>query len=185
MIYTDLRDFLAKLERENELKRIQVDVNPRLEITEICDRTLRLGGPALLFERPTGYDIPVLGNLFGTPHRVAMGMGQESVAALREIGKLLAYLKEPEPPKGLRDVWEKFPVLKQVLNMNPKIVSRAVCQEHILAADEVDLGSLPIQTCWPGDAGPLPASSRTNFHELHKINNPVEYFFRNSMFNLT
>jgi 4-hydroxy-3-polyprenylbenzoate decarboxylase len=155
MIYTDLRDFLAKLERENELKRIQVDVNPRLEITEICDRTLRLGGPALLFERPTGYDIPVLGNLFGTSRRVAMGMGQESVAALREIGKLLAYLKEPDPPKGLRDVWEKFPVLKQVLNMNPKIVSRAACQEHILAADEVDLSSFPIQTCWPGDAGPL------------------------------
>jgi len=111
MIYTDLRDFLDKLERENELKRIRMEVDPRLEMTEICDRTLRAGGPALLFERPTGHSVPVLGNLFGTPQRVALGMGQDSVAALREVGKLLAYLKEPEPPKGFRDAWEKFPVL--------------------------------------------------------------------------
>ncbi len=155
MIYTDLRDFLAKLEREDELKRIEVEVNPRLEMTEICDRTLRIGGPALLFERPTGHSVPVLGNLFGTPRRVAMGMGQDSVAALREVGKLLAYLKEPEPPKGFKDAWEKFPVLKQVLNMAPKVVSRAPCQEHVIAGDDVDLGTLPIQTCWPEDAAPL------------------------------
>jgi len=155
MIYTDLRDFLAKLEREDELKRIKVEVDPRLEMTEICDRTLRIGGPALLFERPTGHSVPVLGNLFGTPRRVALGMGQDSVAALREVGKLLAYLKEPEPPKGFKDAWEKFPVLKQVLNMAPKVVSRAPCQEHVLAGDDVDLGTLPIQTCWPEDAAPL------------------------------
>jgi len=155
MIYTDLRDFLAKLERENELKRIKVAVDPRLEMTEICDRTLRAGGPALLFERPTGHSVPVLGNLFGTPRRVALGMGQDSVAALREVGKLLAYLKEPEPPKGFKDAWEKFPVLKQVLNMAPKVVTRAPCQEHVLAGDDVDLGTLPIQTCWPEDAAPL------------------------------
>ncbi|MEJ2566565.1 MAG: UbiD family decarboxylase, partial [Gammaproteobacteria bacterium] len=155
MIYTDLRDFLAKLERENELKRIQLEVDPRLEMTEICDRTLQAGGPALLFERPTGHTIPVLGNLFGTPRRVALGMGQESVAALREVGELLAYLKEPEPPKGFKDAWEKFPVLKQVLNMAPKIVARAACQEHVLTGDDIDLGRWPIQTCWPGDAGPL------------------------------
>jgi len=155
MIYTDLRDFLAKLERENELKRIKMEVDPRLEMTEVCDRTLRAGGPALLFERPTGHSIPVLGNLFGTPRRVALGMGQDSVAALREVGKLLAYLKEPEPPKGFKDAWEKFPVLKQVLNMAPKVVSRAPCQEHVLAGDDVDLGTLPIQTCWPEDAAPL------------------------------
>jgi 4-hydroxy-3-polyprenylbenzoate decarboxylase len=155
MIYTDLRDFLAKLERENELKRIKVEVDPRLEMTEICDRTLRVGGPALLFERPTGHSIPVLGNLFGTPHRVALGMGQDSVAALREVGKLLAYLKEPEPPKGFKDAWEKFPVLKQVLNMAPKLVTRAPCQEYVLAGDDVDLATLPIQTCWPEDAAPL------------------------------
>jgi 4-hydroxy-3-polyprenylbenzoate decarboxylase len=155
VIYTDLRDFLAKLERENELKRIQLEVDPRLEMTEICDRTLQAGGPALLFERPTGHTIPVLGNLFGTPRRVALGMGQESVAALREVGELLAYLKEPEPPKGFKDAWEKFPVLKQVLNMAPKIVARAACQEHVLTGDDIDLGRWPIQTCWPGDAGPL------------------------------
>jgi 4-hydroxy-3-polyprenylbenzoate decarboxylase len=155
MIYTDLRDFLAKLEGENELKRIKVEVDPRLEMTEICDRTLRAGGPALLFERPAGHSIPVLGNLFGTPRRVALGMGRDSVGALRELGKLLAYLKEPEPPKGFKDAWEKFPVLKQVLNMSPKIVGRAVCQEHVLVGDEIDLGEWPIQTCWPDDAGPL------------------------------
>jgi 4-hydroxy-3-polyprenylbenzoate decarboxylase len=132
-----------------------MEVNPRLEMTEICDRTLRSGGPALLFERPTGHSVPVLGNLFGTPRRVALGMGQDSVAALREVGKLLAYLKEPEPPKGFRDAWEKFPVLKQVLNMAPKLVTRAPCQEHVLAGDDVDLATLPIQTCWPEDAAPL------------------------------
>lgn len=155
MIYTDLRDFLAKLEQEGELKRIHVTVDPCLEMTEICDRTLRANGPALLFENPKGHTIPVLGNLFGTPRRVAMGMGQGSVGALREVGKLLAYLKEPEPPKGFKDVWEKFPVFKQVLNMAPKVVSRAPCQEHVLTNDEVDLTKLPIQTCWPDDAGPL------------------------------
>jgi len=155
MIYSDLRDFLIKLEREKELKRITMEVDPRLEMTEICDRTLRAGGPALLFERPTGHSVPVLGNLFGTPRRVALGMGQDSVAALREVGKLLAYLKEPDPPRGFKDAWDKFPVFKQVLNMAPKVVSRAPCQEHVLAGDEVDLGKLPIQTCWPDDAGPL------------------------------
>ncbi len=155
MNYADLRDFLAKLEREGELKRITAEVDPYLEMTEICDRTLRAGGPALLFENPKGHTIPVLGNLFGTPRRVALGMGQDSVAALREVGKLLAYLKEPEPPKGFKDAWEKFPVFKQVLNMAPKVVSRAPCQEHVLEGDEVDLEKLPIQTCWPDDAGPL------------------------------
>ena len=155
MNYADLRDFLAKLEREGELKRITAEVDPHLEMTEICDRTLRVGGPALLFENPKGHTIPVLGNLFGTPRRVALGMGQDSVTALRDVGKLLAYLKEPEPPKGFKDAWEKFPVFKQVLNMAPKVVSRAPCQEHVLEGDEVDLAKLPIQTCWPGDAGPL------------------------------
>ena len=155
MIYTDLRDFLDKLEQEGECKRIAAEVDPVLEMTEICDRTLRAGGPALLFESPKGHSIPVLGNLFGTPRRVALGMGQDSVAALREMGKLLAYLKEPEPPKGLKDAWEKLPVFKQVLNMAPKVVSRAPCQENVLEGGDVDLAGLPIQTCWPGDAGPL------------------------------
>ncbi len=155
MKYKDLRDFLAQLEKQGELKRIEAEVDPRLEMTEVCDRLLKAGGPAVLFEKPRGHAIPVLGNLFGTPRRVAMGMGQDSVEALREVGKLLAYLKEPDPPKGLRDAWEKLPVLKQVLNMAPKELSRAPCQEIVWEGKDVDLDRLPIQTCWPDDAGPL------------------------------
>ena len=124
-------------------------------MTEICNRTLKQGGPALLFENPTGYNIPVLGNLFGTPRRVAMGMGAESVTELRGIGELLATLKEPEPPKGMKDAWEKFPLYKQVLNMAPKLVSSPPCQEIVRQGDEIDLSVFPIQTCWPEDAAPL------------------------------
>lgn len=155
MHYSDLRDFIAQLEKRGELKRISVEVDPRLEMTEICDRVLRAGGPAILFEKPKGHTIPVLGNLFGTVRRVALGMGEESAQALREVGKLLAYLKEPEPPKGLKDAWDKLPVLKQVMNMQPKLVSTAPCQEQVWEGDDVDLSRLPIQTCWPQDAGPL------------------------------
>jgi 4-hydroxy-3-polyprenylbenzoate decarboxylase len=172
MHYSDLRDFIGQLERLGELKRVAVEVSPRLEMTEICDRVLRQGGPALLFERPSGHSIPVLGNLFGTVRRVALAMGVEDIASLREIGKLLAYLREPDPPKGLRDVWEKLPLLKQVLNMQPKVLSSAPCQEIIWHGKDVDLSRLPVQTCWPGDAGPLitwgltvtrgPAKSRQN-----------------------
>ncbi len=155
MAYADLRDFLGQLERRGELKRIAAAVSPRLEMTEICDRVLRAGGPALLFERPAGFGIPVLANLFGSVRRVALGMGAEDNASLREIGKLLAYLREPDPPKGLRDAWEKLPILKQVLAMQPKLVSSAPCQALIREGKDVDLGALPVQTCWPGDAGPL------------------------------
>jgi 4-hydroxy-3-polyprenylbenzoate decarboxylase len=155
MKYSDLRDFLSQLEQLGELRRISVPVNPRLEMTEICDRTLKKGGPALLFENPVGFDMPVLGNLFGTPERVAMAMGAESVAALREVGELLAFLKEPDPPKGMRDAWEKLPVYRKVLNMAPKQLGSAACQEVVFEGEQVDLGRLPIQTCWPGDAGPL------------------------------
>ena len=155
MKYKDLRDFIAQLEQRGELKRIQYAADPDLEITEICDRTLKQEGPALLFESPKGYDIPLLGNLFGTPHRVAMGMGEESVAALRELGKLLAYLKEPEPPKGMKDAWEKAPIFKQVLNMAPKMVKKPACQEVVYRGEEVDLGRYPIQRCWPEDVAPL------------------------------
>ncbi|MCC6916901.1 4-hydroxy-3-polyprenylbenzoate decarboxylase [Nitrosomonas sp.] len=155
MKYKDLRDFLAQLEQRGDLKRVGIEVDPRLEMTEICDRLLKQAGPAVLFERPAGHTIPVLGNLFGTPERVALGMGQTSVSALREVGKLLAYLKEPDPPKGLRDAWEKLPVLKQVLNMAPRQLSNAPCQEIVWEGTEVDLGKLPIQTCWPGDVAPL------------------------------
>jgi 4-hydroxy-3-polyprenylbenzoate decarboxylase len=137
------------------LKRVGAEVDPYLELTEICDRVLRAGGPAILFEKPKGHTIPVLGNLFGTPERVALGMGEESVQALREVGKLLAYLKEPEPPKGLKDAWDKLPVLKQVLNMAPKKVSSAPCQEIVWEGKDVDLARLPIQHCWPGDIAPL------------------------------
>ena len=155
MKYHDLRDFIKQLEKQGELKRITVPVDPYLEMTEICDRTLKQGGPALLFENPTGYNIPVLANLFGTPKRVAMGMGAESVTELRGIGELLAMLKEPEPPKGMKDAWEKFPVFKQVLNMAPKLVSSPPCQELVREGDEIDLNDYPIQTCWPDDAAPL------------------------------
>ncbi|TCJ16082.1 4-hydroxy-3-polyprenylbenzoate decarboxylase [Parasulfuritortus cantonensis] len=155
MKYRDLRDFLGQLEARGELKRITVEVDPRLEMTEIGDRVLRAGGPALLFEKPKGHAMPVLANLFGTVKRVALGMGEEDPARLREIGQLLAYLKEPEPPKGLRDAWEKWPVLKQVLNMAPKNVRSPACQEVVWEGKDVDLGRLPVQTCWPGDVAPL------------------------------
>lgn len=155
MKYKDLRDFLAQLENRGELKRVAIEIDPHLEMTEICDRLLKKAGPAVLFEKPKGHTIPVLGNLFGTPDRVALGMGQASVTALREVGKLLAYLKEPDPPKGLRDAWEKLPVLKQVLNMAPKVVSSAACQEIVWEGQAIDLAKLPIQTCWPGDVAPL------------------------------
>lgn len=155
MKYKDLRDFIKQLEIQGELKRITIPVDPYLEMTEICDRTLKQAGPALLFENPTGYNIPVLGNLFGTPRRVAMGMGAESVTELRGIGELLATLKEPEPPKGMKDAWEKLPLYKQVLNMAPKLVSSPPCQELVREGDEIDLSVYPIQTCWPEDAAPL------------------------------
>ncbi|MGR9100833.1 MAG: UbiD family decarboxylase domain-containing protein, partial [Gammaproteobacteria bacterium] len=155
MKYKDLRGFLDQLEKKGELKRIDYPADPYLEITEICDRTLKREGPALLFENPKNSSVPLLGNLFGTPHRVALGMGAESVEALREIGKLLAYLKEPEPPKGMKDALEKMPVFKQVLNMAPKLVKSPVCQEEVFEGDDVDLSSYPIQTCWPEDAAPL------------------------------
>ena len=155
MKYTDLRDFIDYLEKRGELVRITQEVDPYLEMTEISDRTLRAKGPALLFENPKGCSVPVLCNLFGTPDRVAMGMGQESLSALRDVGTLLAFLKEPEPPKGLRDLWEKRHDFKQVLNMPVKQIKHPPCQEIVLEGDAVNLDTLPIQTCWPGDAGPL------------------------------
>ncbi|MGB0473068.1 MAG: 4-hydroxy-3-polyprenylbenzoate decarboxylase [Porticoccaceae bacterium] len=155
MKHSDLRSFISYLEQQGELVRISQEVDPDLEMTEISDRTLRAKGPALLFENPKGHSMPVLCNLFGTPKRVAMGMGQESVAALRDVGELLAFLKQPEPPKDLRDLWDKRHDFKQVLNMPVKSVKKAPCQEVILEGSQVDLGQIPIQTCWPGDAAPL------------------------------
>jgi 4-hydroxy-3-polyprenylbenzoate decarboxylase len=156
MKYADLRDFLAQLEKRRELKRIRAEVDPKLEMTEICDRVLKAGGPALLFEKPKAHAIPVLGNLFGTPRRVALAMGEESVEALRGIGKLLAFLKEPEPPKGLMDAWQNTrPLFMQVMNMAPRERRAAPCQEIVWEGTEVDLARFPVQTCWPEDVGPL------------------------------
>jgi 4-hydroxy-3-polyprenylbenzoate decarboxylase len=155
MRYHDLRDFIRQLENSGQLQRVRHPVDPYLEITEICDRTLRSGGPALLFEKPKGSEVPVLANLFGTSERVAAAMGADSVAALRDIGKLLASLKEPDPPRDLKDAWQKLPVYRKVLDMAPKVLRHAACQQHMLEGEAVDLGRLPIQTCWPGDAGPL------------------------------
>ncbi|WP_413736177.1 4-hydroxy-3-polyprenylbenzoate decarboxylase [Sodalis sp. RH21] len=155
MKYRDLRDFLSLLEQRGELKRITLPIDPYLEMTEIADRTLRAGGPALLFEHPKGYDMPVLCNLFGTPGRVALGMGQESVSSLRDVGKLLAFLKEPEPPKGFRDLLDKAPKFRQVMNMPTKRLSSAPCQEQIWQGKDVDLSRIPIMHCWPGDVAPL------------------------------
>ena len=155
MSFKDLRDFIAHLEEQGKLKRISHPVDPHYEMTEISDRTLRAGGPALLFENPIGYDVPVLTNLFGTPERVAIGMGREEVKELREVGKLLAYLKEPEPPRGFKDALEKIPVFKQVLNMPAKRLRKAPCQEVVWQGDDVDLDKIPVMSCWQDDVAPL------------------------------
>ncbi|MCG3170908.1 MAG: 3-octaprenyl-4-hydroxybenzoate carboxy-lyase [Pseudomonadales bacterium] len=155
MSWQDLREFIRALEACGELKRVRTPVDPRLEITEICDRTLRAGGPALLFENPKGSRIPLLGNLFGTRLRVVRGMGREDPASLREIGELLAFLRQPDPPRGMRDAWSQLPVFRQVLAMAPKVVGRGECRQNIFERDDVDLSMLPVQTCWPGDVGPL------------------------------
>ncbi|MGF1803958.1 4-hydroxy-3-polyprenylbenzoate decarboxylase [Aliivibrio sifiae] len=155
MQYKDLRDFLDHLEKIGQLKRISHPIDPHYEMTEISDRTLRAGGPALLFENPIGYDIPVLTNLFGTAERVAIGMGRNDVLELREVGKLLAYLKEPEPPKGFKDALDKLPVFKQVLNMPTKKIRKAACQQIVWQGDEVDLDKIPVMSCWADDVAPL------------------------------
>jgi 4-hydroxy-3-polyprenylbenzoate decarboxylase len=155
MKYSDLRDFIVKLERIGELKRISTPISPYLEMTEICDRTLRAGGPALLFENPVGHSIPVLGNLFGTPRRVALGMGADDVSELRRIGHVLAMLKEPEPPKGFKDILGLGTLVKSLWDMAPKEHRSAPCQDIVWEGNDVDLARLPIQHCWPGDVAPL------------------------------
>ena len=153
--FNDLRDFIKVLEDKEHLKRISLPVDPYLEMTEVCDRTLRQAGPALLFENPSNNKTPVLANLFGTTERVAMAMGVTQSKELREIGTLLAFLKEPEPPKGFKDAWENMPKFRKVLDMAPKVVKKAKCHEIIIEKDDIDLATLPIQTCWPEDAAPL------------------------------
>jgi 4-hydroxy-3-polyprenylbenzoate decarboxylase len=156
MSFKDLREFIDLLEQEGELKRIQTEVDPYLEVTEISDRTLRNNGPALLFENPKNSTIPLLANLFGNTRRIALAMGQKDINGLRDVGKLLAFLKEPSPPKGWKDLWQNLPSYKNVLNIAPNVKrSAAPCQEVVIDEDDVDLSLLPIQTCWPGDVAPL------------------------------
>jgi 4-hydroxy-3-polyprenylbenzoate decarboxylase len=155
MAFKDLRDFIDLLEQEGELKRIQTEVDPYLEVTEISDRTLRRGGPALLFENVKGSSLPLLANLFGNTRRIALAMGQEDLEGLRDVGKLLAFLREPTPPAGWKDLWQSLPSYKSVLNISPNVKRSAPCQEIVIKEDDIDLSMFPIQTCWPGDAGPL------------------------------
>lgn len=155
MKYRSLRDFLEALEQQGELKRIKVEVNPCLEVTEICQRVLKSGGPALLFENPKDSKIPMLGNLFGTTRRVALGMGQESLEALREVGEVLAFLKQPELPSSIRDSLKKASSFKKLLDLMPKKLTSAPCQEIVIEGADVDLSQLPIQTQWPEDVGRL------------------------------
>ena len=155
MKYRDLRDFMQGLEAAGELRRVTEPVSARLEMTAISDFVLRAGGPALWFQQPVGYKISALTNLFGTTRRVAMGMGADDLRELRGIGELLASLKEPEPPKGLKDAGRLLQMVKALWDMKPARVSRPACQDVVWAGTEVDLGRLPVQTCWPGDAGAL------------------------------
>ena len=155
MAFSDLRDFIKLLEKEGELKRISIEVDPYLEVTEISDRVLREEGPALLFENPKGSSIPLLVNLFGNTRRIALAMGQEDIDGLRDVGKLMAFLKEPTPPSGWKDIWQKLPSYKQVLNVSPNVKKSAQCQDIVIKEDEIDLSMFPIQTCWPGDVAPL------------------------------
>ena len=154
MKYRDIRDFITVLKQANQLKSINIPISPHLEITGIAARVLRQQGPALLFTQPVDqsnkiYQYPVLANLFGTAERVAMGMGASSIDQLREIGKTLAYLKEPDPPKGIKDALSKLPLLKDLWSMSPHIVKNAPCQQILIEGNDVDLYQLPIQQCWP------------------------------------
>jgi len=151
----DLRDFVALLETRGELERIRAGVSVNLELTEISRRVLAAGGPALLFENVTGHTIPVLCNLFGTRQRIGLALGTEDPEAMQKLGALLAALRQPEPPRGLADAWSKLPLLKEVLKMAPRHEKRGVCQEVVIEGADVDLAGLPVQTCWPEDAGPL------------------------------
>jgi len=155
MKYRDLRDFLSALEAGGELRRVSDSVSVKLEMTALSDLVLRADGPALLFEKPAGFDTPVLTNLFGSTRRVAAGMGADSLAELRDVGHVLANLKEPEPPKGIKDAGRLLQMAKALWDMKPSKVRHAACHEEVLEGSEVDLKRLPIQTCWPGDVGPL------------------------------
>ena len=155
MKYRDLREFIDKLENIGELKRVTTPVSPHLEMTNFCDKVLNNAGPAILFENPTGYNMPVLGNLFGTTRRVALGMGKDNITELRKVGEYLAELKEPQPPKGVKDAFSKLPMLKQLYNMMPKVINNVPVHQIIIEKEDVDLGKLPIWHCHKDDIAPL------------------------------
>ncbi len=155
MKYRDLRDFAGQLEAAGELRRVADAVSPQLEITALANRVLRAGGPALWIERPTGHTVPVLANLFGTPRRVALGMGASQVSDLRDIGSLLAKLKEPEPPQRLQDAGRLLQMARALWDMKPVRRRGGPCRDVELLGDDIDLARWPIQTCWPDDAAPL------------------------------
>ncbi|MFO1158818.1 MAG: UbiD family decarboxylase [Reyranellaceae bacterium] len=159
MPYASLRDFMARLEQSGRLVRVKAPVSPHLEMTEIQTRLLAEQGPAVLFENVVRADgsrseMPVLVNLFGTVERVAWGMDREP-AGLRGVGETLAFLRQPEPPGGWREALDMLPMLRTVMAMKPRTVGSAACQEVVLKGDDIDLGRLPIQTCWPGEPAPL------------------------------
>jgi 4-hydroxy-3-polyprenylbenzoate decarboxylase len=155
MSYRDLRDFISQLKQSDELKEVSYSIDPALEMTEICDRTLKLNGPALLFTKPKGHSVPVLANLFGNVKRIALAMGFTSLTELRDLGKTLAFLRQPEPPQGFTEMIKHLPLMKKALAMRPKVANHAQSQEIIIAGDQIDLAKFPIQTCWPEDAAPL------------------------------
>ncbi|MBV8562245.1 MAG: menaquinone biosynthesis decarboxylase [Actinobacteria bacterium] len=152
MAIRDLRDWIALLEREGELVRVSAEVDPDLEITEIVDRTVKAGGPALLFERPKGSSHPLLINQFGTERRMCLGFGVDS---LDDIGRRVADVLEMQPPDGLMEKVRGLQKLKSIADSRPQTVRKGACQEVVLRGDEVDLGLLPIQRCWPGDPAPF------------------------------
>ena len=155
MSYSSLRAFLSVLEQRGELKRVPFPVDPRLEMTELCQRSLRIGGPALWFEQPRGSGMPVLGNLFGTTKRVAAALGYESITQLRDIGTMLSVLKEPQWPDRFSSVLERLPTFLPLLTATPRVVPRPECYDIVQTGTKIDLTQFPVWTCWPQDAGPL------------------------------
>ena len=165
MAYRDLRDFITALEADGELVRVTEPVSTVLEMTEICTRLLAQGGPAVLFENPVNADgtrasMPCLANLFGTVKRVAMGVTMDgqtrtTAADLRDVGELLAFLRSPAPPRGMKEALDLLPLARTVMGMRPKTVKKAPCQEVVLTGADIDLAKLPVQTCWPGEPAPL------------------------------
>ena len=154
MAYSDLRDFINALEQKGLLKRVKAEVDTRLEVAEIQDRLVRHGGPAVIFEKVKGHKMPIVGNLFGTRERVALGLGVEE-DELRQIGEFIALLQRPQPPEGLWDAVKKIPFFGKIMTLGPKTVRSGACQEVVKIGPDADLSELPIIKCWPGDAGPL------------------------------